>query len=471
MKTVRKYVSGAVVDAPEVGEREIIVVASDATPDRDQDVMVPEGVDLTNYRKNPIVLADHNAQSPIGTAQIEVKDSRVEARIQFAPEGASAKADEYLKLAKAGILKTVSVGFRPIASTPIKGGGLRYDKWELLELSVVSIPANPNAVVIARAAAETEKSDKATWKVGASRNLPIGDALSWDSAAAAASIFAHCGFDGGDPDTTYARKGFLLYDAANPADKTAYKFPFAMVVNGRLTAMPSAVRAGSMRLADADLPDDVAEKARAVLDHYGAKMTDKSFAPKIKGLYDVAQLAYLLNELGYAHSAALWESEVEGDASKVPAMLATALRALADAFVAMSAEEVSELLAGRDLDFDDDADAEIAAAPTPLAKCFVKAGRVLSAANREHMDAVCKSVASLMKCYTKAADLHDDLHARLQEMQGHMEEIDKRARAVTDSDKPAEDPETVADDDGADRELSAAAERRKRIAEAMAFAG
>jgi hypothetical protein len=44
----------------------------------------------------------------------------------------------------------VSVGFRPIEWTPARGGGQTFTAWELLELSVVSIPCDPDALVIAR---------------------------------------------------------------------------------------------------------------------------------------------------------------------------------------------------------------------------------------------------------------------------------------------------------------------------------
>ena len=55
-------------------------------------------------------------------------------------------------LAKAGVLSAVSVGFRPIDAEPIKNGrGVLWKAWELLELSLVAVPSNPNAVVMERA--------------------------------------------------------------------------------------------------------------------------------------------------------------------------------------------------------------------------------------------------------------------------------------------------------------------------------
>jgi hypothetical protein len=38
----------------------------------------------------------------------------------------------------------------PISYEPLRGCGLRFTKWDLVELSLVSVPANPNALVIER---------------------------------------------------------------------------------------------------------------------------------------------------------------------------------------------------------------------------------------------------------------------------------------------------------------------------------
>jgi phage head maturation protease len=96
------------------------------------------------------MLAQHDPEQPIGRwPMIEVKNGRLEALGEFAPEGVSELADEYCALTKSGVIKAVSVGFIPISYEPLRAGR-RYTKWELLELSLVSVPANPNALVIER---------------------------------------------------------------------------------------------------------------------------------------------------------------------------------------------------------------------------------------------------------------------------------------------------------------------------------
>jgi len=151
----RKFLSGAVVADPTLNERQIRVVASTGNVDRMGDVLVPDGCDLTGFRSNPIVLADHDPSSPIGNAGVAVQNGRVEAMITFAPAGISAKADEYCGLAKSGVLRAVSVGFNPVEAEPRRSAdgqriGITYKKWQLLELSMVAVPANGDAVVIGR---------------------------------------------------------------------------------------------------------------------------------------------------------------------------------------------------------------------------------------------------------------------------------------------------------------------------------
>jgi HK97 family phage prohead protease len=352
MTMKRKYISGATLPDATLGDRQIRVIASTPTPDRVKDVMVAQGCILENYARNPIVLAQHDPDHPIGTAKAAVAGEQIEALITFAPLGASKKADEYCALAKAGVISTVSIGYEPIEAEPIKGGGYRISSWELLELSLVSVPCNPEAVVTQRSLAKADTAEK--WKVGASRNLPIDMDTAWDGPAAEASIFDHCDFDGDDPDVTLARKGFLVYDAANPKLKGSYKLPFAKAVDGRLTALASGIRAAASRLPQSDLPDDVQEKARAVIDHYEEKMKDKSalairtkanavFARK--DLYDASQLAYLLQGLASLAFGADWEREYEGDDSPLPEMLAEIARSAGEALIAMTEEETREVIA------------------------------------------------------------------------------------------------------------------------------
>jgi HK97 family phage major capsid protein/HK97 family phage prohead protease len=128
-------------------------VLSDATPDRYGDIIMADGWVLENFNKNPIALFGHRSDFPIGTwEKLQVKDGALRGYLKMAPKGTSERIDEIRKLIEAGILKAVSVGFRPLESKPISNEsyGELYLKQELVETSVVSVPANPNALAVAK---------------------------------------------------------------------------------------------------------------------------------------------------------------------------------------------------------------------------------------------------------------------------------------------------------------------------------
>lgn len=256
MSLTHKFFPGAIVEDATLGERQIRVIVSTPTPDRVKDVLEPAGVDVSAYRANPIVLADHDRTAPIGTADIEIKSDRVEAVVTFAPAGASAKADEYCALAKAGVLNTVSPGFIEKEAAPIKGGGVHVTKWELLELSLVTVPCNAEATVIER------QLTQRNWRVGASLNLPFAP-----PGAEARAIL-----EGDGIDARTAHKGFLAYDAAAAGRPEGYAIPFAKLVDGRLMVDAGTIEAARSALAGAEFSDDVMMKAAAVLDHYESRM-------------------------------------------------------------------------------------------------------------------------------------------------------------------------------------------------------
>jgi HK97 family phage prohead protease len=127
---------------------------SDATPDRMGDVIDPNGWSLANFRNNPIALFSHSSSLPIGVwKNVRVEGGKLLGELEMLPEGRSPRVDEIRAFVETGMLRAVSVGFRPIAYEPLpssKNGGVRYTSSELLECSVVSIPANPNALQVAR---------------------------------------------------------------------------------------------------------------------------------------------------------------------------------------------------------------------------------------------------------------------------------------------------------------------------------
>lgn len=130
-------------------------VMSDATVDRYGDVVEPGGWRLETFKRNPIALFGHSGSFPVGKwADVRVEGGKLKGRLEFAARGTSPRIDEIRSLSEQGILKAVSVGFRPVPGEvePIEGAkrGVRYKMSELLECSIVSVPANPNAIQVAR---------------------------------------------------------------------------------------------------------------------------------------------------------------------------------------------------------------------------------------------------------------------------------------------------------------------------------
>lgn len=122
------------------------VVATTEGVDRDGEIILVSGWDFENFMKNPIILWGHNYYEMgaiIGAVtELVQEETRVIVRGVFANTEAGQTARQ---LYDDGILKTVSVGF-----IPKERQGNTITKAELLEVSFVSIPANPDAMSLAK---------------------------------------------------------------------------------------------------------------------------------------------------------------------------------------------------------------------------------------------------------------------------------------------------------------------------------
>lgn len=160
-------------DKTSTATRSIRFVASDESVDRYGDIIRAAGWRLENFRKNPVLLFGHQSRNlPIGkVAEVGVVGTQLEATAEFMPEGMSDFADECFRAVDAGFLNAVSVGFMPLAEPnyifadddPDHKGwptGYEFVEQELLELSVVPVPANPQALAVARALAISESTQR-----------------------------------------------------------------------------------------------------------------------------------------------------------------------------------------------------------------------------------------------------------------------------------------------------------------------
>src|SRR5262245_61099567 len=146
----------AVRSAPPPGAAPMEFVLSDSSRDRVGDV-IEQNWDLRAFRANPIALLNHVKDQIIGSwSDVRVEGGRLIGKLRLAAEGTSPLVDTVRKLVEQKILRATSVGFMPIESEKLNEeasdifGPFRFLKSELLEVSLVAVPANPAAVQLAR---------------------------------------------------------------------------------------------------------------------------------------------------------------------------------------------------------------------------------------------------------------------------------------------------------------------------------
>lgn len=118
--------------------------------DRMGDVVVPEGAVFS--LPLPLLHA-HDHSAAIG-AVVKAEVTKAGIRIRAKLTEGVARAEEVWRLVMDGALSAVSIGFLPLKQTPLATGGMRFDSWEWTELSVVAVPAQPDArISVAKCAA------------------------------------------------------------------------------------------------------------------------------------------------------------------------------------------------------------------------------------------------------------------------------------------------------------------------------
>lgn len=137
------------VKAVEDDERVIRGIATTPNPDRVGDIVEPLGIKFTNPMP---LLHQHDHTKPVGTVTFDAptKDGvTFEARLPIIEEPGPLRdrVETAWGELKAGLVRAVSIGFRGIEHAWLDGGGIKFIKSEVLELSLVSVPANADAVI------------------------------------------------------------------------------------------------------------------------------------------------------------------------------------------------------------------------------------------------------------------------------------------------------------------------------------
>jgi len=138
-------------------------IANAKIVDRMDEVLDPVGLDAVHYLKNPIMLVDHFYASDYAVGRL-TKISPEDNGVHFEAVLGDPKAapltnrqKDTRSLVAQRILQTVSVGFIPkkIQAPVFNDEGALLEpaiikEWELLELSIVTVPANPDSTFEAR---------------------------------------------------------------------------------------------------------------------------------------------------------------------------------------------------------------------------------------------------------------------------------------------------------------------------------
>ena len=126
-------------------------IASTISPDRMADIVESRGAEF----KLPLpLLSQHDHRLPIGTIyDAKVFDDRIEIEAEIAKDSDLDYVETAWKQLKANLVRGLSIGFRSLEHEWIKDekgnetGGLRFKRWEMLETSCVTIPANAHATI------------------------------------------------------------------------------------------------------------------------------------------------------------------------------------------------------------------------------------------------------------------------------------------------------------------------------------
>ncbi|VGQ11762.1 hypothetical protein SB5439_04992 [Klebsiella variicola] len=121
-------------------------IASTPSPDRYSDIMEPEGA---KFNLPLPLLWQHDPLQPIGSiSKARVTKDGIEITAQIAkaepgqPSQMTARLMEAWSSIKSGLVRGLSIGFRPIEYAYNDNGGMHFLSWDLMEVSAVTIPAN-----------------------------------------------------------------------------------------------------------------------------------------------------------------------------------------------------------------------------------------------------------------------------------------------------------------------------------------
>ena len=148
---------GLEIKSKDSKKRQITVIGSSLGVDRDKDIVDIRTMNLKNYKANPVVLWSHrSSELPVAKAVSVMKvsnNTQLKFKLEFADKDTYPFADVVYRLTKAGFINASSIGFAvnyEKSEYDKDRGGYNLNNSELLEISLVNVPANADALITQR---------------------------------------------------------------------------------------------------------------------------------------------------------------------------------------------------------------------------------------------------------------------------------------------------------------------------------
>jgi len=386
-----------------------------STPAVARDGHTIQGWDVDNYLTNPVFLWAHDATDlPIGkTVDLDVGPQGLRGGVQYATAEENPFADTVYRLVIGGYLNATSVSWLPLewsfSKDKTRPGGIDFKLAELLEISQVPVPAQPEALATARAA-----------------GIDTGPLFRW----------AEKVLDQGSmilvPRDELEQ---LRREAKMPASKI------------KVTVEEEAPPTPVAEVPPAPVADGDAQ-ARAA--------RGEAFK---RNLWDVGDLAYLLMQMAWTQQSLADEAEWEQDGSELPGQLAALAAQLGEFIKALTGEEVDELIARLG------GDETARAARTEMVRALLgldegaRAGLLAAARHAASGKVVTITVdAEVLPLSRAGTALSSDREARLREIHGAMADSCEQLLGLID------DATADSDDDDASRAAREVATRKRKAA-------
>lgn len=238
--------------------------------DRQKEVVERGAFTESLQKRSPVILFMHRHQEPLGMPiQIGETDAGLFVKFRM-PKADTFVSGRVVPQMKVGSIAAMSIGFKVIeeAGDPQDPAIKRLIKVDLFEISLVTFPANPLAIIT-------------------SIKSLAGRTYDWNKKDALARIKIATGSQQA-PSKTY-KDAFLWCDEQALEKFDSYKFPCADVIDGKVTIIPRALNHAKGLVKTASIPQEQKDKILADIKAYQLQL-DKEQPKKMYTVDEVKQI-------------------------------------------------------------------------------------------------------------------------------------------------------------------------------------